>query len=86
MHFVIGPPTEFDRKVEDGTVIAIATVPPGESLGAVDVLAKAAGMNIDQVVRLPIVAVEQADWVDEVHVSRKNGDSRYGYILYLPLS
>lgn len=33
-----------------------------------------------------IVGVEQGDWVDEVHVARKNGDSRYGYILYLPLS
>lgn len=33
-----------------------------------------------------IVGVEQGDWVDEVHISRKNGDSRYGYILYLPLS
>lgn len=34
----------------------------------------------------PIVGVEQGDWVDEVHISRKNGDSRYGYILYLPSS
>jgi hypothetical protein len=78
VQFVIGPPTENDRKVEDGTVIAIAEVHPGETVGAV--------ASIDQVVRLPIVGVEQGDWVEEVHVSRKNGDSRYGYILYLPLS
>lgn len=67
MQFVIGPPTELDRKVEDGAVIAIATTHDGR-------------------VRNPIVGVEQGDWVDEVHISRKNGDSRYGYILYLPLS
>lgn len=32
----------------------------------------------------PIVRVEQAEWVDSVHFSREHGDSKYGYVLYLP--
>ena len=40
----------------------------------------------DGQVRLPIVEIEQADWVDEVHFSRKGGDSANGYVIHFPLS
>ena len=74
MRIALFPPDETDlasRPVEDGKIIAMAHVTTDRD---------------DRPTLHPIVGVEQGDWVDEVHISRKNGDSRYGYILYLPLS
>lgn len=71
MIITLRPPTEADRGAVDGVVIAVA-----------EERSERSGILRTH----PVVGVEQGDWVDEVHISRKNGDSKYGYILYLPSS